>query len=198
MTAHPIPSAVTAVERVPDFSEPHAGFRAEETIIRKDYGRIRLRPIRLDDQTLLTAFHARLSPRNVYLRYFYNFALEARIQHERLAHVCANTSHSHAIVMERLATKSRPPEILAIGRLSTTETPGIAAFTTLFCSELLNSELPCDLMARLMAVARAHGFHTLIGDMLAGDRDSLNLCRGFNFVLHSANDDGLIHVSHAL
>ncbi len=161
----------------------------------KGYGRVTMRPIRPDDESRMIRFHESLSEESVYLRYFEHISLDTRTLHERLARVCANTADSFAVVAERGGTKERPAEIVAVGRLTTTEIPGAAAFAILVGDEVQNTLLSRSLLKRLISIARAHDFHTLNGELLVADHDTLNLCRAFGFNLHTVPEDGIVRVS---
>ena len=54
----------------------------------KDGTPVRVRAIRPDDEPLMAEFHAGLSTRSVYHRYFHITSLEQRITHTRLALTC--------------------------------------------------------------------------------------------------------------
>ncbi len=182
----------------PDFMVAPHRFAAEETIHIKEHGRIKLRPIRTDDEPRMIQFHESLSEESIYLRYFEHISLDTRTLHERLAKVCANTVDSYAIVAECHATSRHPTEILAVGRLTTTETPGVASFATLVGDQVQNTNLPGQLLKRLIAIARAYGFHALSGELLAGDHDTLTICRAFGFTMKLVPQDGIIRVHYPL
>ena len=54
----------------------------------KDGTGILIRPIRPEDEPLMVRFHATLSQRSVYLRYFNLIKLDHRASHERLTRIC--------------------------------------------------------------------------------------------------------------
>lgn len=179
----------------PDFLSKPRHFDFEQTLFHKDCGRIKLRPICPDDEARMIQFHEGLSEESIYLRYFEHISLDTRTLHERLARVCANSQDSFAIVAERRGMNPHRHEILAVGRLTTTETPGVASFAMLMGDEVQETEIPRDLFKRLIVIARAYGFHTLSGELLVADHDTLNLCRNFGFTLHTVPEDGIVQVS---
>jgi acetyltransferase len=170
----------------------------EQTLYLKEYGRIKLRPIRLDDEPRMTRFHENLSEESIYLRYFEHISLDTRTLHERLAKVCANSPDSFAIVAERHESTRRSSEILAVGRLTTTDDPDTASFAMLMGDKAQDTELPRHLLSELIQIARIHGFRTLTGELLVADHDTLDLCRRVGFSLRTIPDDGLVRVSYAL
>ena len=61
-----------------------------------------VRPIRPDDEAMIAAFHAGLSPRSVYQRYFHITTLEQRTSQQRLALTCrVDPAHGAALVAEQ-------------------------------------------------------------------------------------------------
>ena len=182
----------------PNFSYEPSKFDLEHTIYLKKYGRIRLRPIRVNDEARMVAFHEGLSEESIYLRFFEHITLDTRTLHERLAKVCANTAESFAIVAERHETASHPTEVLAVGRLTTTSDPKAAAFALLVSDEAHETILPHELLLRLIEIARAFRFREITGELLVADYDELDLCRKLGFTLHTVPEDGLVKVSLAL
>jgi acetyltransferase len=192
---HPVKSR-TATS--PGFLAELSHFAPELVVHLKDHGQIKFRPIRADDEQRMIQFHEALSEESIYLRYFEHISLDTRTLHERLARVCTNTPDSFAIVAERHASGHRPTEIEAVGRLTTSDTPCVAGFAMLINDKFQNTELPRELLKRLIAIARAQGFHTLNGELLVADHDALNLCRSFGFNLLTVPEDGIVLVSYPL
>ncbi len=143
-------------------------------------------------------FHRMLSDEDVYLGYFEPLGLGSRTIHEGLAQACVNSEDSHTILAELHATASHPVRILAVGRLATTEFPYQAAFAILLGSAGRETEVPRELLLRLMAIARAYRFRTLAGEFLTADQQSLKVCRELGFKLHAVPEDELIRVHLSL
>jgi acetyltransferase len=182
----------------PNFARKPVSFEPEHTATFKEFGRVKLRPISIEDETEMVEFHESLSEESIYLRYFEHISLDTRTLHERLARVCANSADSFAIVAETFETGRHPAQILAVGRLTTTPTPNKAAFAMLVADRAQDTDLPEALLGRLLAVARAYRFRTLSGELLVADHDTLNLCRGLGFKLHTVPEDGIVRVNCTL
>jgi acetyltransferase len=180
------------------FLEKVNEFTTEETIDLKEYGRVKLRPIHVDDERLMVRFHESLSEEDIYRRYFEHISLDTRTLHERLSRICRNTADSFAIVAERHGPAHRGPEILAVGRLTTTEKSGVGSFAILAGEKVQSSELPQSILRRLIVIARAHGFQTLAEEVLVADHDALNLCRSFGFDMKTIPQDGIVEVKYSL
>jgi acetyltransferase len=182
----------------PNFAHKPAKFEPEHSLVLKEFGRVNLRPISIEDENEMVDFHESLSEESIYLRYFEHISLDTRTLHERLARVCANTADSFAIVAETGATSRHPAQILAVGRLTTSPLPNKASFAMLIADRAKDTDLPEELLKRLLAVARAYHFRTLSGELLVADHDTLNLCRSLGFKLHTVPEDGIVRVNCAL
>jgi len=182
----------------PDFMTEIPHFDLEQKVSLKAYGQVKFRPIRADDEQCMIRFHESLSEESIYLRYFEHISLDTRTLHERLARVCTNTTDSYAIVAELHETTKHPTEILAVGRLTTTESPTDASFAMLMAEKDQDTDLPRELLKRVIEIARVHGFKTLTGELLVSDHDTLTVCRDFGFELQTVPEGGMVLVNYKL
>ena len=157
-------------------------------------GKLKLRPIRPEDESEMVRFHERISEESVYMRYFEYLGLDRRTSHERLVQVCINRPESYALVAELLPEGDRPAEIMAVGRLTKNVNPHAASFETLITDEAHARTIRGILLGRLVTFAHAFGFQILIGELLVADHDTLNLCRKMGFSLQTLPEDGLVRV----
>jgi len=179
----------------PDFSGRPWRINLDQLVAVKGYGKLKIRPIRLDDEPEMVRFHEHLSEESVYMRYFEYLGLDRRTTHERLLHICTNTPDSYAIVIEWPEASYHPAAILAVGRLTRTLEPYAATFDTLIVDEAKAPQLAKVLLHRLIKLADAFGFKVLTGDLLVADHDTLNLCRTLGFSLQTLPEDGLVRVT---
>ena len=187
------PSAPPAT-RLPDFGGRPRRINLDQIVAVKGHGKLYIRPIRLDDEQEMIRFHENISEESIYMRYFEYLGLDRRTSHERLVRICTNTPESYAIVVERPATLHRPAAILAVGRLTKTSEPDVAAFDTLMIDEEKAPQLGKVLLKRLIKLAHAFGFRVLTGELLVADHDALNVCRALGFTLHTFPQDGVVQV----
>lgn len=154
--------------------------------------RVMLRPIRPDDEPLMAAFHAGLSSRSVYQRYFHISSLEQRIANARLALTCrVDPALGLAIVAEH-ATAAGGREVLALGRLTRTAPDGSAEIALLVMDRWQGLGLGGAMMRHLVAAARALGLRRLYGDMLA-DNDAMRaVVRHAGFVIRPVPGDAAV------
>jgi acetyltransferase len=168
---------------------------AEKLVTVKVHGRVKLRPIRVEDEQEMIRFHSSISEESVYMRYFEYLGLDQRTSHDRLVRICKNTPESYAVVMESAGTISRLPAILAIGRLTKTAEPYVVCFDTLITNEKTASSLAKALLSRLVKLARAFGFKILTSELLVADHDTVNICRNLGFSVQSLPEGGLVRVT---
>jgi len=191
-------SPTPPIASIPDLRSEPEGINFSVAVAVKGFGKLKIRPIQLDDEEEMIAFHKRLSKESIYMRYFEFLGLDERTSHDRLVRICKNTGESYAIVMEAAATPHRLESILAVGRITTTDKPYVATFDTLIVTEKNELHLAKVLIKQLVKLARAFGFLTLTTELLVADHDTLNLCRGLGFSSHSLLEDGLVRVTHEL
>lgn len=188
------PSSRPAI-RVPDFGGRPKRINLDQILAIKGHGKLKIRPIRLDDEQEMIRFHERISEESIYMRYFEYLGLDRRTSHERLVRICTNTPESYAIVVEKPASPHHPAAILAVGRLTKTAETYVATFDTLMTDEEKAPQLGKVLLHRLVKLAHAFGFQVLTGEVLVADHDTLNLCRAVGFSLQTIPEDGLVHAT---
>lgn len=179
----------------PDFGGRPWRINLDQLTAVKGYGKLLIRPIRLDDEPEMIRFHERISEESVYMRYFEYLGLDHRTSHERLVRICANTPESYAVVIEWPAAPHHPATILAVGRLTVTLDQYAATFDMLIVDEKKAPQLGKLLLNRLIKLAHFFGFKILTSDLLVADHDTLNLCRSLGFSLQTLPQDGLVRVT---
>jgi len=188
-------SSPTSVKRLPDFGGRPRRINLEQIVAVKGYGKLNIRPIRLDDEEEMVRFHENISEESVYMRYFEYLGLDRRTSHERLVRICTNAPDCYAIVVEKPAGLRRPAKILAVGRLTTSTAPFVASFDTLVVDEKTPTKLTRVLLNRLIKLAHAFGFQILTGELLVADHDTLNLCHSLGFSLQTIPEDGIVRLT---
>ena len=119
----------------------------------------------------MSAFHANLSERSIYQRYFHLLALDHRVSHDRLVEVCfGDYNREIALVAERRDPGTPQPEILAVGRLSKAHLENEAEMALLITDENQGRGLGTELSRRLIEIARAEKLDRLTVEILGGNR----------------------------
>ena len=177
---------------IPDFSRRPHRVHLEQVVEVTGFSKLKLRPIRLDDESKMVEFHRCISPKSVVLRYFGYLGLDRRTSHERLVRVCTNTSEVYSVVIEQPAHPRRAVAILAVGRLIKTPEPYVAMFDMLIGDEDNIPKLGAILLNRLISLGRAFHFQILAGKFLGIDKDAINLCRSLDFAVQDINEEGVV------
>ncbi len=153
---------------------------------------VTIRPIRPADEPLMVTFHAGVSPRSVYQRYFHLSTLEQRITHTRLALTCrVDPAVGLALVAEHTSADG-VPAVVALGRLTRTEPEGSAEVALLVVDRWHGLGLGTAMMHALVDGARELGVRHLYGEMLA-DNDAMRaVVRRAGFVIRAVPGDAAV------
>ena len=146
-----------------------------------------IRPIRPEDEPMLARFHATLSERSVYLRYFHMIPLDTRIAHERLTRICF-IDYDREIVL----VAEREGDILAVGRLTKAHHANEAEFALLTSDRFQGQGLGTELLKRLLEIARIEGLDRVTADILGENRQMIEICRLLGFRLKHAVGEGVV------
>jgi acetyltransferase len=166
---------------------PHSAIRPYpveyvSTFQMKDGTGLTFRPIRAEDEPLLTEFHKELSDRTVYLRYLQVRQLDSRIAHERLIRKCfLDYDREIALVAERRHPNTGPQQLLAVGRLSRTLEQGEVQIAVLVADQFQRGGIGGELVRRLIAIAKREGYKKIVASILGENAAMLALARHFQF-----------------
>jgi acetyltransferase len=156
---------------------------------------LRVRPIQLEDEPALAAFHHTLSPESVYFRYFNELSLSQRIAHPRLQHHCSDDGGRATVLVAVAEADGVSPaqEIIAgVGRLVRLPDDESAEFALLISDPFQGRGVGSELLARLIRVARAAGLKKLIGLVLGENHPMRDLCRKLNFDVRWDETEGAL------
>ncbi len=155
------------------------------TVTLPDSTALLVRPIRPEDEPRLARFHAGLSDRTVYQRYFRPIPLAQRVRHARLSRLCFADFHTEIPLVVVRGAGSADEEILAVGRLHRDPGRPEAEFALVVADAWQRRGVGERLLARLEAVARALGCTSLTGTVLAENLPMQRLCHRLGFTLHA-------------
>jgi acetyltransferase len=154
---------------------------------------VMIRPIRPEDEHLISAFHTKLSEQSIYQRYFHILSLDQRTSHERLVRVCfADYDREIALVAERTDPATGELAILAVGRLNKAHLINEAELAVLIVDEFQRHGLGTELSRRLIDIARIEKLDRVTVEVLGENRQMLEVCRGLGFQMEG-EEDGVIH-----
>jgi acetyltransferase len=154
---------------------------------------VQIRPIRPEDEPLIVNFHATLSERSVYLRYFHLLGLDQRVTHARLIRICFN-DYDRELALVAL----RGGEILAVARLTKIHQTNEAEFAVLISDEVQGRGLGSEMVARLLEVARDEKLDRVIAGILPENQQMQNVCRMLGFSLEYEPEEGVIRAEFLL
>jgi len=164
----------------------------------KDGSTVTIRPIRPEDEPMMVKFHATLSERSVYLRYFHLMNLSQRVAHERLTRICfIDYDREMALVAER-RNASGENEILAVGRLTRVLGTNDAEAAVLVSDQYHGRGLGKELLARLIVVARDEKLGALKADILPDNHDVMRICEKLGFALKHSLEDEVVKAEYRL
>jgi acetyltransferase len=155
----------------------------------KDGLQVLIRPIRPEDEPAMVKFHATLSERSVYMRYFNQLNLSQRIAHERLSRICfIDYERELALVADHRDLETKDHDILAVGRLSKLHGTDEAEFAILVADRYQGRGLGKELLSRLLKVGRDEKLRCVSGSILIDNLDMQHVCEKLGFrLIHSAD-----------
>ena len=153
----------------------------ESTWVARDGTVLTIRPVRPDDEGLMSNFELQLSEQSVYLRYAHAVRLSDRISHEKLARLCfIDYAHEMALVVLR-TLDSGEQELLAVGRLVMEHVRNEGEFALLIADAFQGKGIGTELLRRLIEIGRSERVARIVGYILADNLPMLDVCRRSGF-----------------
>ncbi|MEM6285329.1 MAG: GNAT family N-acetyltransferase, partial [Chloroflexota bacterium] len=142
---------------------------------------MRIRPIRPEDEPMAVDFHMGLSEQTVKLRYMYNFPLQERITHERLA-ALTFIDYDREIALVAIDEVNGEQKLVAVGRLEMLSgTKEVGEFGILVADDYQRMGLGSALLERLLEIGKQEGVKRVFGKLLIQNRDSVEFLHNFGF-----------------
>lgn len=162
----------------------------------KDGTAVTIRPIRPEDEPLMVQFHATLSKRSVYLRYFCSLSLSARVEHERLVRICfAGYDRGMALVADHKNPETGEHQILGVGRLSALHDRKEAETAVLVTDAWQGRGLGTQLLSQVVQVAREEEYNRLTAEILRDNLATQAIFRKVGFQLRPLDDPSSVSAS---
>ncbi|MBK9123269.1 MAG: bifunctional acetate--CoA ligase family protein/GNAT family N-acetyltransferase [Chloroflexi bacterium] len=154
-----------------------------------------IRPIRPEDEPLVSKFHEHLSERSVYLRYFSMMKLGQRIAHDRLSRLAfIDYDREMALVAVRRSSNGEP-EILGIGRLTKAYGRGEAEYGLLISDLYQRMGLGTELLKRLIEWGKAEHVKQIWAYVLPENTGMLKICKALGFTQKFDAEEKLMRVT---
>jgi acetyltransferase len=159
-----------------------------------DGERVRVRPIRPEDEPLMVKFHETLSEQSVYMRYFHMMRLDQRTAHERLTRICfIDYDREMALVAEHTDPATGEREIMGVARLSRNGAdPSEAEFSVLVSDPFQRRGVGTLLVERLLEVGREEGLRRITAEILLDNRPMQRISERLGFRLHRDLEDMVV------
>ncbi|WP_310621169.1 bifunctional acetate--CoA ligase family protein/GNAT family N-acetyltransferase [Flexibacterium corallicola] len=152
----------------------------------KDGREIFLRPIRPEDERLLSIFFTKVTKEDVRLRFF------APIKDFSHAFLARLVQLDYARAMAFVAQDPKTNEILGVVRIHTTSDHSIGEYAIMIQSSLKGIGLGSLLMNLIIHYCREVGIKKITGEILRENTSMLELCRRLGFEFSRCLDDELI------
>ncbi len=159
----------------------------------KDGTGVTLRPIRPEDEPLMSKFHETLSDRSVYMRYFSSLSLSSRVAHERLVRICfAGYDRVIALVVDHKDEATGHHQILGVGRLMKLHGKNEAEVAILVSDQWQKQGLGIELLHRSVQIARDEKLSRVSAEMLRDNLSVQNIFKKIGFRLRLLADSSSI------
>lgn len=149
-------------------------------------GIVRCRPIRPDDAPALVAFHAALSSRTIYLRYFGFHPVLTAAEVERFTQV----DYVDRVAFVALVDS----RIVGVGRYDRTPGTDEAEVAFIVDDDYQHQGIGSLLADELVRAARRQGVRQFVADTLAENSGMLELFHSMGFPVRSAFENGVVRV----
>ncbi len=146
-----------------------------------DDGMLIVRPIKPEDEPMAVDFHESLSEQTVKLRYMYNFPLEQRITHDRLA-ALTYVDYDRQIALVAIEPGSDKDKMVAVARLKyLSGTKEVGEFSILVSDEYQGKGLGSHLLEKLLEIGKQEGVKRAFGKLLIKNIRSVEFLHNFGF-----------------
>jgi acetyltransferase len=159
----------------------------------KDGAEVTLRPIRPEDEPLMSKFHETLSDGSVYMRYFSLLSLSSRVAHERLVRICfVDYDRVMALVVEHKDEVTGQHRILGVGRLIKLHTKNAAEIAILVSDQFQKQGLGIELLRRTVQIARDEKLSSVSAEILRDNPSAQRVVKKVGFRLQALADSSSI------
>lgn len=167
-----------------------------QSIKLSDNSEVLIRPVYPQDEALMVKFHATLSERSVYFRWFSMLPFEKRVTPERMSKECKiDYNREMTLVAQRCNPQTKRAEIVAVAYLTKLHDADTGEFAVIVSDELQGQGLGSELINRLKQVGQHKKLQRLVGDIHPENRKMQTLCKKLGFNLKYSIEDQLMKVA---
>lgn len=150
---------------------------------------VEIRPIRPEDEPMMTAFTMNLSPNNIYLRYFHAVSVSSLSSHEQMMRMCfVDFNREIALVAVREHPKTGRSEIIAHGQLTKLHGSNDAEFAIQVVDDFQGTGLGTELLNRLLAIAKDEGIDRVMAEIMPENTGMRRVCEKLGFTIERIPD----------
>ncbi|RJQ82379.1 GNAT family N-acetyltransferase [Pseudonocardiaceae bacterium YIM PH 21723] len=164
--------------------------RWEADVVLADGGTVHIRPITPDDAERLVTFHAGLSSRTVYFRFFGAYP---RIPKRDLDRFTILDHHKRVALIALLGD-----DIIGVGRYETLKARQSAEVSLVVSDAHQGRGLGSILLEHLAAAAREHGLRRFEAEVLAENVGMVRVFRDAGYQISRELEDGVLHLEFAI
>jgi RimJ/RimL family protein N-acetyltransferase len=159
----------------------------EGEVVLRDGARLRMRPIRAEDQDRLIAFYDRLSRHTAYQRFF---TVMKRLPPD-WAHLLANVDYERRLALIAEHGSPDAPELVGVAHYEPTDRPDTAEVAFVIQDGWQNRGLGTAMLDALLAAAEARGLVRFRAWVLAGNSRMIDLLVRFTDVQECHTESGV-------
>jgi len=154
---------------------------------------VTFRPIRPEDEPLMTKFHEGLSERTVFMRYLQAMNLSERTAHERLSRLSfIDYDREIALVALTRDASTGQQDIMGIGRVSKQRWSNEAEFAILVSDHYQHQGLGSELITRLIQIARDEKVGRLVGYVFNENHEMIRMTERFGFTIQPTDRESIL------
>ena len=162
----------------------------ERDVVLRDGTRLRLRPIRPEDEDRLIRFHDRLSGQTAYQRFF----TVVRHLPSDWAHRLANVDYRHRLALLAEVGNSATAELVGVARYEPTDRADTAEIAFVVQDDWQNRGLGTLMLDALLEAAEARGLRKFRAYVLANNSRMLDMLVRFTDVIGRHTDGSVVEL----
>jgi acetyltransferase len=158
-----------------------------------------IRPIRPEDEPLMSTFTLSLAPHDLYLRYFRPVVASTLASHDQLTRLCfVDYDREMSLVALHEAPGATPPAIVAHGQLTRIHGRRDAEFSVQVHSRYQGSGLGTHIVSELIDIARKEGLETIVAEIMPENESMRGICTRLGFSISVIPDSANLLVEKRL
>jgi acetyltransferase len=149
----------------------------ENKVYREDFGELLIRPIRPEDATLLLSLYESLSPRSIYMRFFTPLRSFQKSMLVRFTQI----DYDREIALVAIQDVDGEEKMLGVSRVILDIRQSYAEFAVIVSDACQGKGIGAELLSQCLAIAKGRGIESVMGVVLAENKQMLALGRKLGF-----------------